>query len=105
MGDEPGDEEDDAPPESVGVMNDVAAVDGITIWGHGALPDLGDDPYARGIQEWVAFAQAVSPLFLAQLLHTDQRLVTSVAVRTAQWNSPGLSTAGSECLMSTRGTF
>lgn len=46
-------------PARTAVMEEVASFDSITLWGHDALPDDGDDPYARGIEEWIAFATAV----------------------------------------------
>lgn len=46
--------------EEVHAMDEVASFDKVTIWGHDATPDRADDPFARGVDEWLAFAQAVS---------------------------------------------
>lgn len=51
--------EDDRPDE-IGVVESVASFDGVTVWGHGSAPATEDEPYARGVEEWIAFAQAVS---------------------------------------------
>ena len=38
----------------------VAEFDEIMIWEHGQMPDASSDPYMKGMEEWIAFAQTVS---------------------------------------------
>lgn len=54
------DEEEDAEdvPE-VGIVEEEAEFDEVMVWGHETLPDDTADPYVRGIEEWIAFAQQV----------------------------------------------
>ncbi len=40
-------------------MEEFATFEDITIWGHETVPEDADNPYAKGIQEWIEFAQAV----------------------------------------------
>lgn len=37
----------------------MAGFDEIMIWEHGQMPDASSDPYMKGMQEWIAFAQTV----------------------------------------------
>lgn len=60
----PVDEDDDRTPipqntVETRVMNQKAHFDEIVVWGHEALPQ-NDDEYVKGMEEWVAFAEAVS---------------------------------------------
>ena len=43
----------------VKTMEKKASFDGIVIWGHELVPE-DDDVYVKGVQEWIAFAEAVS---------------------------------------------
>lgn len=55
------DHEDDDPddtPEPVKILQSTATFDEITIWGHDMLPTA-DDPFVKGVEEWVAFAEAI----------------------------------------------
>jgi len=54
------DEEEDAEdgPETK-VMEEQSEFDSIMVWGHEALPDDTTDPYVRGMEEWIAFAETV----------------------------------------------
>ncbi|EON60841.1 hypothetical protein W97_00051 [Coniosporium apollinis CBS 100218] len=53
------DEEDDEQPAEVKVAEEVASFDEIVVWGHDVLPDGTDDPYTRGVAEWIAFAETL----------------------------------------------
>ncbi len=55
-------EDDDEEEEEAKVLEDVAAFEELVIWGHEAMPE-GDDPFVKGVEEWVKFAEAVSQLF------------------------------------------
>lgn len=54
--DEEGEGDEDAEP--VKVLEETASFDEVVVWGHEAVPES-DDPYVRGVEEWVAFAEAV----------------------------------------------
>lgn len=45
-------------PEPVKVMEEVSTFDELTIWGHDQVP-ASDDSFVKGIEEWVAFAEAI----------------------------------------------
>jgi Ribonuclease H2 non-catalytic subunit (Ylr154p-like) len=50
--------EDEAHPEPVQILKEEAIFDSITVWGHDRLP-AADDTFAKGIEEWIGFAEAV----------------------------------------------
>lgn len=50
---------EDEPEEEVKVMQELASFDHITVWGHEVVPGDADNPYLKGIEEWMAFAKAV----------------------------------------------
>jgi len=52
--------EDEGRQEDVKITEEIATFEEIMVWGHDRSPDLQEDPYAKGIQEWMAFAEAVS---------------------------------------------
>ena len=41
------------------VSEELAHFDRVMVWDHGALPDGSSDPYLRGIDEWISFAETV----------------------------------------------
>ncbi|KAI0432069.1 ribonuclease H2, subunit C [Xylaria sp. FL1042] len=43
----------------VGAMKGKAAFDELTIWGHESASDSTADPYVRGMEEWIAFAEEI----------------------------------------------
>lgn len=45
-------------PTEVKMMDPKAKFDGIVVWGHEMVPE-DDDVYLKGVQEWIAFAEAV----------------------------------------------
>lgn len=46
----------------VGAMQGKAAFDELMIWGHESTSDSSVDPYVRGMEEWIAFAEEVGQL-------------------------------------------
>ncbi|KAI0972807.1 ribonuclease H2, subunit C [Xylaria arbuscula] len=61
---EPADEDIDVieNPEDqleVGEMRGKAAFDELMIWGHESTSDSTADPYVRGMEEWIAFAEEI----------------------------------------------
>ncbi|KAI9857152.1 MAG: 3'-5' exonuclease [Vezdaea acicularis] len=55
-----GDDEDgDDEPEQVNILEETNTFDEIVVWGHETLPDDMDDPYVKGIEEWIPFAEAM----------------------------------------------
>ncbi|KAF7512966.1 hypothetical protein GJ744_011232 [Endocarpon pusillum] len=65
------DEEDmleyESQAEPVKILKEEANFDAITVWGHDRLP-AADDSFLKGIEEWVAFAEAIhtTPTDLSQ---------------------------------------
>ncbi len=49
--------------EEVQALGEVASFDSIVLWGHESLVE-GDDPFVKGVEEWIGFAEAVSPAYL-----------------------------------------
>ncbi|KAI8632010.1 ribonuclease H2, subunit C [Xylariaceae sp. FL1651] len=43
----------------VGAMKGKATFDDLMIWGHESTSDSSADPYVRGMEEWIAFAQEI----------------------------------------------
>lgn len=44
----------------VRVMEEVGEFDEVVVWGHEVAPDGNEDPYSKGIGEWLSFSEAVS---------------------------------------------
>ena len=44
------------------VMEEQAGFEEIVVWGHEVLPDGMADPYVRGMEDWIQFAENVSLL-------------------------------------------
>jgi ribonuclease H2 subunit C len=53
------DDEDAEEVPEVKIMEEQSEFEDIMVWGHEALPDDTTDPYMRGVQEWIAFADQV----------------------------------------------
>ena len=49
----------DEDTEPVKVLEEAASFKEIVVWAHEAVPES-DDPYVKGVEEWIAFAEAVS---------------------------------------------
>lgn len=56
------DDEDGEDVPEVQVVEEMSEFDNIMIWGHEALADE-TDPYMKGVEEWVSFAERVSYLW------------------------------------------
>jgi hypothetical protein len=54
-----GDEEAVEEEVEVKIMEEQSEFEDIMVWGHEALPDNTADPYVRGMEEWIAFAEQV----------------------------------------------
>lgn len=52
-------EEEPGQPEATTALDEVTDFDSFTVWGHEALPDEKENPFARGVAEWIKFAEAV----------------------------------------------
>ncbi|RVX74228.1 hypothetical protein B0A52_02060 [Exophiala mesophila] len=52
------DDEDDEPPEPVRLLQQASTFSDVVVWGHDAVPDA-DDSFVKGVQDWIAFAQAL----------------------------------------------
>ena len=57
------DEEDAEEVPEVKVMEEQSQFDEIMVWGHEALPDDSADPYVKGLEQWIAFAEQVCITF------------------------------------------
>lgn len=53
------DDDDDEETVEVRVVEEVGRFDRVVVWGHESVPDEAEDPYSRGLTEWLAFAQAM----------------------------------------------
>jgi ribonuclease H2 subunit C len=51
-------EEEERERQKVGVLEGCAAFDELVVWGHDAVP-AADDPFVKGVAEWIAFADAI----------------------------------------------
>jgi ribonuclease H2 subunit C len=52
-----GDDEEEEEPE-VKIMEEKSVFDEVMIWGHEAVMDE-SDPYVRGLEEWIGFAEQI----------------------------------------------
>jgi ribonuclease H2 subunit C len=50
--------EDEQGAEPVKILEAVGTFDEFTVWGHDQIP-AADDTFVKGIEEWVAFAEAI----------------------------------------------
>jgi ribonuclease H2 subunit C len=51
-------EDQDEKPEQVKILQLTATFNEVMLWGHDMLP-AADDPFVKGIEEWIAFAEAI----------------------------------------------
>lgn len=56
-----GEEEEDL---EVKVLEEQATFDEVMVWGHEVVVDEGSDPYVRGVEEWIGFAEQVRSIDL-----------------------------------------
>ena len=61
-------EEDEEEQPEVKIMEEQSVFDEIMVWGHEAVMDE-SDPYVRGLEEWIGFAEQVC--WLSRLWMTD----------------------------------
>ncbi|KAK8211820.1 ribonuclease H2, subunit C [Phyllosticta capitalensis] len=54
-----GEEEDEDEEAEIRVIEEVGQFDRVVVWGHESVPDEVEDPYSRGLTEWLSFAQAM----------------------------------------------
>lgn len=52
----------------VGAMHGKSAFDEVVVWGHESTADSSADPYVRGMDEWISFAEQVSCISLTSKL-------------------------------------
>ena len=53
------DEDDEEPEEETGSLEEVGSFDEVVVWGHESVAEA-DDPFVKGMDEWINFAEAVS---------------------------------------------
>ncbi|KAF2494324.1 hypothetical protein BU16DRAFT_540802 [Lophium mytilinum] len=58
--DDEGDNEEEEDPVDVKAVEELATFEEIVVWGHEAAPANTEDPYAKGVHEWIGFAEAVA---------------------------------------------
>lgn len=56
------DDMQDEPEEPVKVLQKQGAFDELMVWGHESMP-AANDPFVKGVEEWVKLAEAVSEVF------------------------------------------
>jgi hypothetical protein len=56
------DDEEDKPLVETKIVEERATFNEVMIWGHETTADATDDPYTKGMEEWISFAEAVSPI-------------------------------------------
>jgi ribonuclease H2 subunit C len=55
------DEEDaDELPVETKLVEQVATFDEVMVWGHETTAEASEDPYSKGLGEWISFAESVS---------------------------------------------
>ncbi|KAI9798034.1 MAG: hypothetical protein M1835_005037 [Candelina submexicana] len=52
-------EGDEMEAQDTKVLEENASFDEIVVWGHEAVPETESDPYIRGLDEWIAFAETM----------------------------------------------
>lgn len=58
-GEEMEEQEEEEDAEQVKKLEEEASFDKIVLWGHESLLE-GEDPFVKGVEEWIGFAEAVS---------------------------------------------
>lgn len=58
-------QEDNDHQIEVGAMHGKSTFDEVVVWGHESIADSGADPYVRGIDEWISFAEQVCLISVA----------------------------------------
>lgn len=63
------DETETESEEQVKILEEQGSFDEVVVWGHEAVP-AADDPFVKGVEEWVRLAEAVCMLALLLVLLT-----------------------------------
>lgn len=58
MDDEDEDEHEEEPAEPVKIVETLSHFEEVIVWGHDQLP-AADDTFVKGVEEWIAFAEAI----------------------------------------------
>ena len=58
---EAGEEEQDEDQEELGLLEEMGSFENIVVWGHESVAG-NEDPFVRGMIEWISFAEVVSVL-------------------------------------------
>ncbi|KAJ9613462.1 hypothetical protein H2200_003404 [Cladophialophora chaetospira] len=51
-------DEEEEPPEPVKILEETSGFEEIIVWGHDIVP-TNDNPFVKGIEEWISFAEAI----------------------------------------------
>ncbi|KAF2226730.1 ribonuclease H2, subunit C [Elsinoe ampelina] len=51
--------EQEEAPQQLKVVEQVGSFDAITVWDHEALPESAQNPYLKGVEEWIKLSQAI----------------------------------------------
>lgn len=46
--------------EDTFAVEEVSTFDSVMIWNHETVPESSEDPYIKGVEEWIGMAEAVS---------------------------------------------
>lgn len=83
------------------VMEEQSEFEDIMVWGHEALPDDTADPYVKGLEEWIAFAEQVCNCQNSRLAETDRyrfiHIVRTKRLVTGRRDDMGLWSSGKHC--------
>ncbi|KAF2428354.1 ribonuclease H1 small subunit [Tothia fuscella] len=53
------DEEEEDEAEEIKLVEQIAEFDEIMVWGHETTAEATEDPYSKGMEEWISFAEAI----------------------------------------------
>jgi len=51
-------EEEEEPSEPAKILEELSTFDEVIVWGHDQVP-TSEDPFVKGIEEWISFAEAI----------------------------------------------
>jgi hypothetical protein len=98
-------EEEDRPLVETKIVEETAIFDEVMIWGHEKIADAIEDPYTKGMEEWITFAEAVSPIrwpIIARLILIDAFYPRSKVTTMRRLHIPGSVLQNSFCVESTQ---
>lgn len=55
-----GEQQHEEAEAEVKIMEEQSSFEEIVVWGHEVVPDGMADPYVRGVEDWIGFAEQVS---------------------------------------------